>query len=142
MVFLPPGCRFVNVQGGVNITDEDRSFNAFYETYEAEPVIEDDRQDGFASGHASRFFGVIDIIITGETDHERGQAWGAYRYIGRMRPYDGLVVLLREPLHQNMAELGRAVFRGYLISSQNLVGRWRHVDGGDWEAIFSLCKES
>lgn len=59
-----------------------------------------------------------------------------------------------------MAELGRAVFRGYrkfltlyippltlsrlfvtVISSQNLVGRWRHVAFPDWESIFSLCKE-
>ena len=57
---------------------------------------------------------MIDIIITGEvcpltmqymdisdqrqTDHERGLAWGAFKYIGRMRPSDGLVVLLREPV--------------------------------------------
>jgi hypothetical protein len=58
------------LQGGVNITNETRSFNAFYETYRPEPVA-----DGYSSkdiindGHVSsrsRFFGAIDIIITGE----------------------------------------------------------------------------
>jgi hypothetical protein len=84
--FLPSGCRFVNIevsqfvcslitqfvhndmyffsQGGVNITDETRSFSAFYETYRTEPVADGDLPDALSS--ASRFFGAIDIIITGE----------------------------------------------------------------------------
>jgi len=40
----------------------------------------------------------MDISDQRQTDHERGLAWGAFKYIGRMRPSDGLVVLLREPV--------------------------------------------
>jgi hypothetical protein len=61
--------RFLS-QGGVNITDEKRSFDAFYETYGTEPEADGDLPDRLASGghisSESRFFGVIDIIITGE----------------------------------------------------------------------------
>jgi hypothetical protein len=56
------------LQGGVNITDEKRSFNAFYETYKSEPVAEGVSPDNLIDGGcvSSRFFGAIDIIITGE----------------------------------------------------------------------------
>jgi len=81
---LPQGCRFVQVevhlelifhfaspmllttglqfllQGGVNITNETRSFNAFYETYRPEP------EDLINGGHVSSRSRPIDIIITGE----------------------------------------------------------------------------
>ncbi|KAI6133465.1 hypothetical protein EDD17DRAFT_1472565 [Pisolithus thermaeus] len=42
--------------------------------------------------------GVLDIIITGETSEKQGEAWGYYSYIGRVRRWDGLVVLLRIPV--------------------------------------------
>jgi hypothetical protein len=41
---------------------------------------------------------VKDIIITGETDGRHGDAWGHYTVVGRVRPWDGLVVLLRTPV--------------------------------------------
>lgn len=104
-------------KGGVSITDEIHSFNAFYETYKAEPVADGDvlTDDQFSSN--ARFFGAVDIIVTGEvclcyirsdmtfsngrrhqTSLERQPAWGAFKYIGRIRPSDGLVILLREPV--------------------------------------------
>jgi hypothetical protein len=58
------------LQGGVNITNETRSFNTFYETYRPEPVADSySSEDLINGGHVSsrsRFFGAIDIIITGE----------------------------------------------------------------------------
>jgi len=60
--------------------------------------------------------GVQDIIITGEvgclpffsllsahrplmqTCERQGEAWGYHSYIGRIRPWDGLVVFLRIPV--------------------------------------------
>lgn len=86
--FLPLGCRITEVEvssshfcsmftlfdtgrrfllkGGVNITDETHSFDAFYETYRAEPIADEDveRYDQFSLD--ARFFGAVDIIITGE----------------------------------------------------------------------------
>jgi hypothetical protein len=41
---------------------------------------------------------VKDIIITGETDGRHGNAWGHYSVVGRIRPWDGLVILLRTPV--------------------------------------------
>ncbi|THH07597.1 hypothetical protein EW145_g3270 [Phellinidium pouzarii] len=41
---------------------------------------------------------VTDIVITGETDFDHGRAWGFYKFIGRIRDADGLVILLRFPV--------------------------------------------
>ncbi|KAF5379763.1 hypothetical protein D9615_005748 [Tricholomella constricta] len=68
--------------------------------------------------------GVCDILITGETSQQHGDAWGHYKIIGRVRPWDGLIVLLRSPRDPEQAHLGEWVFKGYL-HDQNLVGRWR-----------------
>ena len=70
-----------------------------------------------------RCSGVADILVTGEvriaclshpithpspfslntkrsvqTTEHHGNAWGQYSYIGRVRPWDGLIVLLRTPV--------------------------------------------
>jgi hypothetical protein len=42
--------------------------------------------------------GVSDILITGETGGKHGDAWGRYTFLGRVRPWDGLAVLLRTPV--------------------------------------------
>jgi hypothetical protein len=58
--------------------------------------------------------GAFDVIITGvvcpmekntfhisfvrQTEDRHAAAWGGYRYMGRIRPSDGLIVLLREPV--------------------------------------------
>lgn len=67
--------------------------------------------------------GVQDIIITGEVSYfallipvrsndaraqtceRQGEAWGYYSYIGRIRPWDGLVVFLRIPVRNADAQL-------------------------------------
>ncbi|KAF5341371.1 hypothetical protein D9758_012282 [Tetrapyrgos nigripes] len=70
--------------------------------------------------------GIADILVTGETGEEHGSAWGHFNIVGRVRPWDGLVVLLRTPRDQQNAHLGKWIFRGYL-HDRNLVGRWRET---------------
>ncbi|KAH7920230.1 hypothetical protein BV22DRAFT_1040065 [Leucogyrophana mollusca] len=87
--------------------------------------------------------GVRDIIITGETSEREGDAWGHYSFIGRVRQWDGLIVLLRIP--KNVADInrGRWIFKGYM-HEHNLVGRWREtgtaMNGAGLEGGFVLCK--
>ncbi|OSD00575.1 hypothetical protein PYCCODRAFT_1370942 [Trametes coccinea BRFM310] len=77
--------------------------------------------------------GILDIIITGETLTRHALAWGDYRIYGRVRSWDGLVVLVRAPAlesHLPPPDPDRrdtAIFRGYLVGGTNLVGAWRNV---------------
>ncbi|KAG2078452.1 hypothetical protein BDR04DRAFT_1041415 [Suillus decipiens] len=142
--FLPIGCRWHETEAGVEFTGENASFKAYYS-----PPRQEHLEIGFVGGTAGKSkpsaHGAFDVIITGVTEDRYAAAWGGYRYMGRIRPSDGLIVLLREPLDPQMVELGRALFRGYIISSRNFVGRWRYVSTGvhppEWESIFSLCKD-
>ncbi|KLO16537.1 hypothetical protein SCHPADRAFT_887747 [Schizopora paradoxa] len=90
---------------------------------------------------------ITDIVITGETDFDHGRAWGFFRLIGRVRDRDGLVVLLRTPERPNTRGAGTFIFRGYVHSNQNFVGRWRAASESPeafsaLEGSFSLCKRS
>ncbi|KAI5122553.1 hypothetical protein M0805_005280 [Coniferiporia weirii] len=89
--------------------------------------------------------GINDIVVTGETDPRHGDAWGHYRIVGRVRPSDGLVVFLRKPRNPEEGELGTWVFRGYVISSGTLVGRWREsttvIDSPTLEGPFVMTKQ-
>jgi hypothetical protein len=38
----------------------------------------------------------VDIIITGETDTVHAKAWGNFKFWGRIRAYDGLIVMVRK----------------------------------------------
>lgn len=55
-------------QDGISMTDPQRSFRAFYKTYR--PELDDDEEQTLQS----RFFGVTDIIITGQV---RCRGWTA-----------------------------------------------------------------
>ncbi|KAG2151013.1 uncharacterized protein EDB93DRAFT_1083671 [Suillus bovinus] len=142
--FLPIGCRWHETEARIEFNGENASFKAYYS-----PPRQEHLEIGFVGGTTgaskSSAHGAFDVIITGATEEPYTAAWGGYRYIGRIRPSDGLIVLLREPLNPQMVELGRALFRGYIISSRNFVGRWRRASTGvhppEWESIFSLCKD-
>ncbi|KAI0357969.1 hypothetical protein OH77DRAFT_1475866 [Trametes cingulata] len=77
--------------------------------------------------------GILDIVITGETLPRHALAYGNFRYYGRVRSWDGLVVLVRAPapslapLSPDPDHLDTYVLRGYLVGGTNLVGAWRHV---------------
>lgn len=68
--------------------------------------------------------GISDILVTGETGSP-GDAWGHYQVIGRVRPWDGFIVLLQIP-DSTASHLGQWIFKGY-IHDRNLVGRWRET---------------
>ncbi|KAF8549840.1 hypothetical protein OG21DRAFT_1488240 [Imleria badia] len=132
--FLPIGCQWREDESGIEFIGSNNSFRTHYT-----PL----RRSKDASDVSS--MGALDVIITGITEAPYATAWNGYKYIGRIRPSDGLVVLLREPLDPQRVDLGPALFRGYVISSRNFVGRWRHISNAEqpaeWESTFSLCKE-
>lgn len=96
---------------------------------------------------------------------KQGEAWGHYSYIGRVRQWDGLVVLLRTPVrdvhasrltlpnlvilssnqvHDPTASRGHAIFKGY-VHGESLVGRWRDtttdMQAVGYEGGFVLCRQ-
>ncbi|EIW76649.1 hypothetical protein CONPUDRAFT_84613 [Coniophora puteana RWD-64-598 SS2] len=104
-------------------------------------------KSSFSKEHETELasFGACDVLVTGFTEKRFGDAWGDFKYIGRIRHSDGLIVLLRMRSDPSMGTMDRALFRGYIINSRNFVGRWRFVDGdqpAQWEAAFSLCKDT
>ncbi|KIL71274.1 hypothetical protein M378DRAFT_6075 [Amanita muscaria Koide BX008] len=66
--------------------------------------------------------GVKDIIVTGTTDYSHGQAWHHYSYYGRVRPWDGLIGILRAPRN---ALQGTNILYGYVSGGKNFSGNWR-----------------
>ncbi|KAF9458703.1 hypothetical protein BDZ94DRAFT_75155 [Collybia nuda] len=126
--WLPSDCRWVEKPNGIEVFDSDNTFRAFYETYKP--------------GERSKTYDdVVDVLITGKTDDRHAAAWGGFHFLGRIRLPDGLMVVSREALGGTGTEL----LRGYVTSSQNLVGRRKHVSDGTepayWESTFSLCKD-
>lgn len=70
-------------------------------------------------------------------------AWHFYKYYGRVRQYDGLITLVREPRDQRQ---GRFIIRGYLVSETTFVGTWRpntdDVSQIPWEGPFIMSRQS
>ncbi|KAF4573635.1 hypothetical protein EYR36_008153 [Pleurotus pulmonarius] len=87
--------------------------------------------------------GVRDILILGSTDPPHALAWHLFVFRGRIRPWDGLVGILRVSKDRY---LGDAFFYGYIVGGKNFVGNWRNVgaetDAGvpAWEGPFSMSK--
>ena len=97
-----------------------------------------------------------------QTCERQGEAWGYYSYIGRIRPWDGLIVFLRIPVRKRVNPAfpfptlitdqmnnqyrnnGRWVFKGY-VHERSLVGRWRDTATNEhavgFEGGFVLCQE-
>lgn len=168
--WLPRNTRIRRKVNGLQIFDPNTGKDTWYETYcpdRAQPystaacqrllnesgmglyhqslsasTADDDEYEDYAEVSLS---GVLDIIITGETSEKQGEAWGYYSYIGRVRRWDGLVVLLRIPVDKPAYDSsGCYIFRGY-VHGQSLVGRWRDtVTGMDrigFEGPFVLCRQ-
>ncbi|EJD03492.1 uncharacterized protein FOMMEDRAFT_166890 [Fomitiporia mediterranea MF3/22] len=105
--------------------------------------------------------GVLDVVFTGITEERHGDAWCHYMYYGRLREWDGLIVLVGVPLSSIFASShnrdsrfsqndvnerlwGKWIFRGYLHGGQNFTGRWRHyaydLFAPAYESAFTLSK--
>ncbi|TEB32455.1 hypothetical protein FA13DRAFT_1731667 [Coprinellus micaceus] len=67
-----------------------------------------------------------DTIITGSMDERHSEAWGNFAYYGRVRPWDGLVGILRIGTRDENAG-NRFFFYGYVYGGRNFVGNWRYA---------------
>ncbi|KAG5635685.1 hypothetical protein H0H81_010403 [Sphagnurus paluster] len=76
-----------------------------------------------------------DILLHGTTDPASARAWHPFTYHGRIRPWDGLVALVRTPKRAQDEHLGRAVFCGYVVGGEVLVGAWRMAGRGRWAQV-------
>lgn len=67
---------------------------------------------------------VRDVLVKGEGD--AGPKWGTFDLVGRVRPYDGFVSLMK----QYRGRGGRWLYGGYLVGDQygNLAGTWRDTE--------------
>ncbi|KAF9500079.1 hypothetical protein BDN71DRAFT_1486769 [Pleurotus eryngii] len=137
---LAQGCSTNNDRDGAAILDRGTNTASGADSLESSYVDNDQEYEDTVSHQCS---GIADILITGETGERHGAAWGHYSIVGRVRPWDGLVVLLRTPVDSTQAHSGQWVFKGY-IHDQNLVGRWREtstrVDRIGYEGSFLLAK--
>ncbi|KAI8990642.1 hypothetical protein BD414DRAFT_459354 [Trametes punicea] len=94
---------------------------------EAEALVNELMSDGLPDNYEdyieNECNGIQDIIITGEVLPHHGEAWHHYRFYGRVRKWDGLIVLVRVPTQ--LPPTLKTIFRGYLIGNKNFVGSWR-----------------
>lgn len=87
--------------------------------------------------------GVRDVLIHGSSDPPHALAWHPFVFRGRVRPWDGLVGILRVSKDGAFTD---TFFYGYVVGGQNFVGNWRNVgaemDAGvpAWEGAFSMSK--
>ncbi|KAL5533823.1 hypothetical protein ACEPAG_283 [Sanghuangporus baumii] len=107
--------------------------------------------------------GILDVVFTGLTEKRHGDAWCHYMYYGRLREWDGLIVLVGVPPPPpftpafgpplpnaqndvNERLWGKWIFRGYLHGGQNFTGRWRHyaydLFSPAYEGAFTLSKRT
>ncbi|KAF8574453.1 hypothetical protein K439DRAFT_801889 [Ramaria rubella] len=111
-----------------------------YHTYDPMSAAQRVLNNEFSDGDSEGFYGegIHDILLT--TDNEHGEAWDHRTYVGRVRDWDGLVVLVRIETEAEPSVL----FHGYVYGKQNLVGRWREsftpVDQPGWEGVWSMSK--
>ncbi|KAF4613809.1 hypothetical protein D9613_008054 [Agrocybe pediades] len=107
----------------------------------AGPPIDDD--DHYCDTVSHEMSGIADILITGKTGTPYGDAWGHFTIYGRVRPWDGLIVLLRVPTIASDQAMGKWIFKGYL-HDRNFVGRWREtstpVDEIGYEGGFAVYR--
>ncbi|KAI0308340.1 hypothetical protein B0F90DRAFT_1807544 [Multifurca ochricompacta] len=116
--------------------------NEFAEAGLGRPSFSDDEEDTYDT----TCIGIRDIIFTGETDLNHGMAWGRFTFLGRVRPWDGLIAFVRLPTDPNQRGRSRWVFRGYLHYGKVLVGSWRgmtmDVASIPWEGPFVASKRA
>ncbi|KAJ3516228.1 hypothetical protein NLJ89_g1251 [Agrocybe chaxingu] len=129
--WLPHNLQATVRDGRMEFSDVEGTFHTTYKTY---------TRGSASAGGRDPQRQVVDVIITGKYAR-----WGGGTVIlGRVRMQDGLMVLVKS-LPDNPDEGAmRTLLRGYVTSSQNLVGRVK----GSWtssesyyEGVFSLGKD-
>ncbi|KAF9555741.1 hypothetical protein CPC08DRAFT_765718 [Agrocybe pediades] len=130
--WLPDDLIASETDEGMEFSDSQGTFHTTYETLRRGATLSHDQLEK-----------VVDVIITGKTDEQYVAAWGGYtKILGRVRMQDGLMVLMQTD-SRDMVVQGTSVLRGYVTSSQNLVGRLAVYGTGaergvSFEGVFSL----
>ncbi|KAF9447852.1 hypothetical protein P691DRAFT_670651 [Macrolepiota fuliginosa MF-IS2] len=85
--------------------------------------------------------GVRDIIFSGTTDRRHALAWNDHTFYGRVRPWDGLIGILRL---SNWPRPNPVFFYGYLVGDETFVGNWRFAaldpNIPAWESAFVMSR--
>jgi len=114
--------------------------DVFAEAGLGQPSYDDDEEDTYETSCT----GIQDIIFTGATDPNHSMAWGQFTFLGRVRPWDGLLALVRVSADPTPWGRSRWVFRGYLHYGKVLVGSWRGMTTDarsiPWEGPFVASK--
>lgn len=96
-------------------------------------ATDDDNDDGDDSDDDSQH----ELLISG-VGHS---AWGRFYLRGRVRAWDGMVILSKEYRPDGR---GRWLYRGYVVNGTKLIGRWRDTftpgDMSGYEGPFILSK--
>ncbi|KAG2078451.1 hypothetical protein BDR04DRAFT_1041411 [Suillus decipiens] len=127
--FFPSGIRIHEHAGGVEVYEPGKMAPLSYRQPSA-CVVE---TEGFKCPE------IQDIIVVGEGH----SAWGQFNVIGRVRPFDGFVSLLKEYVD---GDRGQWLYRGYLVGSINgsLCGRWRDTlslpNANGYEGCFVMSR--
>ncbi|KIK58081.1 hypothetical protein GYMLUDRAFT_75135 [Collybiopsis luxurians FD-317 M1] len=136
--WLPQGLEILEHENNIEVFDPSTQKTARYHTFFPESLETThysqskvpSRKSRAATAPSENRFSyrskdlVNDILVTGKTSEEDGAAWGHYLFVGRVRLWDGFIVLLRTPRDPTRSDLGRWLFKGY-IHNENLVGHWR-----------------
>ncbi|KAJ2937012.1 hypothetical protein H1R20_g81, partial [Candolleomyces eurysporus] len=69
--------------------------------------------------------GIEDTIVTGEPDERHRLAWGSCVYYGRVRPWDGMIAILKQHPTTDPWNYGNFLFYGYIYGGDTFVGNWR-----------------
>ncbi|KAG2022509.1 hypothetical protein CC2G_000251 [Coprinopsis cinerea AmutBmut pab1-1] len=71
--------------------------------------------------------GIEDVVVTGEMDQRHRLAWGHNVYYGRVRPWDGMVAILR--IGRDILGMPNTflIYYGYIYGGDTFVGNWRYA---------------
>lgn len=97
---------------------------------------------GMSSSSSSSSTGVREVYVVGSSLPRHRAAWGHHEFYGRVRPWDGLVGILRRPANRNSR--GYLFFYGYIVGGETWVGHWRfsNAEGAvlGYEGAFAMSK--
>ncbi|KAF8707625.1 mitochondrial carrier family, partial [Rhizoctonia solani] len=83
---------------------------------------------------------ILDTLITGEGH----SSWGSFKLRGRIRAWDGMIILIKDYDGPNTQGRGRWLYKGYVVSGGNWVGRWRDTFTSEllsgYEGLFSVTR--
>jgi hypothetical protein len=73
--------------------------------------------------------GVEDTLLTGDLSESHRLAWGKSVWYGRVRPWDGLVGVLRVAYDRYDKPNAYMIYYGYVYGGDTWVGNWRYARG-------------